>query len=29
VGVYRHENQSSVAIHALIVRAQGGAGRLP
>jgi hypothetical protein len=29
VGVYRHENQSTAAIHALIVRAQGGAGRLP
>ena len=29
VGVYRHENQSTAAIHALIVRAQGGVGRLP
>jgi hypothetical protein len=29
VGVYCHENQSTAAIHALIVRAQGGAGRLP
>ena len=29
VGVYRHENQSTAAIHAQIVRAQGGVGRLP
>jgi hypothetical protein len=29
VGVYRHQNQSSAAIHAEIVRAQGGVGRLP
>jgi hypothetical protein len=29
VGVYRHKNQSAAAIHAQIVRAQGGVGRLP
>ena len=29
VGVYRHQNQPAAAIHAVIVRAQGGVGRLP